>query len=324
VQITPFEVVSGVRHEDIVTPLWRYFQYEYQVRLLSEGFFGQDVSIPALPVTYSLKAAAGGGSQGRDQSYILPALPMRVMSLVPRDANDIRDAPTEGFAPIELRRSRATTATVAGGVLFAVAGLLLALGALRAVGKVRQRRPSAARPISPVTVLGRCLGQLAEVKAAASREGWSPELARRALALVRVAGAMALGRPVTQTMVGPDAKEREGELVVRQGVLRPRRAVVSAATTANTIDRLLGNGASPSPASRALLEQLRGALQTFSVAGYGRSATLDTIALDAALADSSEAARQLRRRSLWPMSGFPGTRTAETVVRVPSLSEERS
>src|SRR5262245_49047237 len=31
VQLTPFEVVSGVRREDIVTPLWRYFQFDYKV-----------------------------------------------------------------------------------------------------------------------------------------------------------------------------------------------------------------------------------------------------------------------------------------------------
>ena len=27
--LTPFEVVSGGRHEDIVVPPWRYIQYEY-------------------------------------------------------------------------------------------------------------------------------------------------------------------------------------------------------------------------------------------------------------------------------------------------------
>src|SRR5262245_38276362 len=87
--LTPFEVVSGVSHDDVVTPPWRYIQREYQVRLLSDGFFGQDVTIPALTVTYNLQER-GSGSQGRDQQYILPPLPMRILSLVPKSADDIR------------------------------------------------------------------------------------------------------------------------------------------------------------------------------------------------------------------------------------------
>src|SRR5688500_6799605 len=37
--LTPFEVVSGVRREDIVAPPWRYVQFEYSARLLADGFF---------------------------------------------------------------------------------------------------------------------------------------------------------------------------------------------------------------------------------------------------------------------------------------------
>src|SRR5262245_36733290 len=80
--ITPFEVVSGARGEDMVAPPWRYVQFDYSVRLLSDGFFGQDVMIPGVTVTYNLQTA--GGTQGRDQTYMLPALPMRILSLVPK------------------------------------------------------------------------------------------------------------------------------------------------------------------------------------------------------------------------------------------------
>ena len=80
----------------MVTP-WRYVQFEYAVRLLSDGFFGQDVTIPALTVTYNLQET-GSGSQGRDQTYILPPLPMRILSLVPKSVDDIRDASGQTFA----------------------------------------------------------------------------------------------------------------------------------------------------------------------------------------------------------------------------------
>ena len=96
--ITPFEVVSGARGEDMVAPPWRYVQFDYSVRLLSDGFFGQDVMIPGVTVTYNLQTA--GGTQGRDQTYMLPALPMRILSLVPRSASDIRDASGQTFASI--------------------------------------------------------------------------------------------------------------------------------------------------------------------------------------------------------------------------------
>src|SRR5947209_14919914 len=39
VQFSPFEVVGGTRQEDIVAPPWRYFQYEYTLRLIDDDAF---------------------------------------------------------------------------------------------------------------------------------------------------------------------------------------------------------------------------------------------------------------------------------------------
>ena len=86
VALQPFEVVKGVRHEDIRTPPLRYIQYEYTTRLIGDVFFGKDVDIPSVKITYHIQSAIGGGSQGRDQTYALPALAMRVNSLVPKKA----------------------------------------------------------------------------------------------------------------------------------------------------------------------------------------------------------------------------------------------
>ena len=106
IQLTPFEVVSSTRRADVVAAPWRYVQFEYGVRLLADGFFGQDVNIPALTVTYNFRTADGANT-GRDQSYVLPALPMRVLSLVPRGATDIRDTSAMTFGDIESARFRA-------------------------------------------------------------------------------------------------------------------------------------------------------------------------------------------------------------------------
>src|SRR5687767_5100648 len=132
VGLTPYEVVTGRRHEDVIAPPWRYLQFEYEARLLGDGFFGQDVNIPALTVTYNVQQG-NSGPQGRDQRYTLPALPMRVLSLVPRAAADIRDSSRETFAAIEAHRFRATAIFVAAGIVFAFAALLVLFGVVRAL-----------------------------------------------------------------------------------------------------------------------------------------------------------------------------------------------
>ncbi len=105
--LAPFEVLGGTPHEDIQDPPWRYFQREYRMRLLGETFFGQDVDIPALKITYGLRSATTGEAEGRDQAIVLPALPMRVQSLVSKNAHNIRDGSTETFGDIETRLSQA-------------------------------------------------------------------------------------------------------------------------------------------------------------------------------------------------------------------------
>ena len=322
IQLTPFEVVSGTRREDIVSPPWRYFQFEYRVRLLSEGFFGQDVNIPSLNVTYNIQAAAGGGAQGRDQTYVLPALPMRVASLVPRDASDIRDASTDGFAVIGEREYRATSARVAAGILFALAAVLAVFGVVRALGGVRRRRPDAVRVLSPALVLHGSQRALAALKADVIRDGWSPSRARAALTALRAAGAVGLSRPLAQSSVSRTTIERDGQLKVRHGVLRPRWSLVSGAVTPHAIDAALSESTAFAPATRAALERISSALRAFGTAGYGRSDDVDTIALDAALSESSDAVKRLRWRSVWPRAAANGRAQAQT-LGAPSMSGER-
>ena len=310
--ITPFEVVSGQRRSDVVVPPRRYVQFEYSVRLLSDGFFGQDVNIPPLTVTYNLKAPDGGA--GRDQSYVLPPLPIRVLSLVPRTAADIRDASAETFGAIEARRFRSTAALVGAGITFAFAALLGVLALVRASGRLRRRDRAAAPVASAPAMLRGCQRALADVQTEA-RGGWTPELARRALAALRVAGAIALGRRVTQDVVTTGTPERDGQVVVNTGLVRRRRSVISAATTARGIAGHLANGHQPGPRTRAMLEQLSRALTVLSAGSYGRNGKLDDEALNEALSEGTRAVRRLRVLALWP-----GRRTSPA----PAIGGERS
>jgi hypothetical protein len=269
------------------------------VRLLSDGFFGQDVTIPALTVTYNLQEK-GTGSQGRDQQYILPPLPMRILSLVPRSGDDIRDASGQTFASIESRRFRASLATTTAWVSFAFAFVFGLFALVRATGQLRAKKKGIVKPLPVSSVLGASLSALARVKDDASQAGWTSELSRRAAAALRIAGAVALGRPVSQQIVGPEAVEREGQVTVHSGWPRRRRVMLSAATTSRTIVSSLGNGHHPSAQTRANLTSISDALGVLSSSGYGRQAKEDGSALDEALADGTRAVRRIRTATMWP------------------------
>lgn len=303
-QVPPFEVVGGSKHEDVVAPPWRYIQYDYRVRFLGEGFFGQDVNIPPVTVTYAIKAAAGNGAEGRDLSYVLPALPLRVMSLVPRETNDIRDASSETFGDVETRRFRARTASMVAMILFAAAAALVLIGVGRLVGRSRRRRTGAVRSTPPALVLSGVVRGLAAVRGDVARDGWTPAIARRASSLLRVAGAVALGRPIAQAPASAGAPARDGQVIVTRGFLRRRRIAVSGAATPLAIDKALSNG-HRSPASvRQALGQIGGALQALGSAGYGRSTELDLLTLNTALEQGTDAVKLLRTRAwlpTWPM-----------------------
>jgi hypothetical protein len=313
IQLTPFEVVSATRRNDVVVPPVRYVQFEYAVRLLNDGYFGQDVSLPAVTVTYNLKSS-GADNTGREQSYVLPALPMRILSLVPRAAGDIRDASALTFAEIESRRFYATAARVTASIALVFAAVFALLALLRFTQRFRVRTPAAARPVPASSLLAGCAATLKGVQADARASGWSPELARRALPAMRVATASALGRPITQQRVGADVTSREGQVMVRTGTLGLGRAVISAATTPAAVTTALDQRPSSGARVRAAMAQLGEALQAFGRAAYGRQGEqakepLDGAELDRAMEGALDAVQRLRVGALWPM------RMAQTVAR---------
>lgn len=307
--LAPFEVLGGTPHEDIQDPPWRYFQREYRVRLLGETFFGQDVDIPALKITYGMRSATTGEAEGRDQAIVLPALPMRVHSLVSKNAKNIRDGSTETFGDIEARLSQARSTLTAAGVLFAFAVVLLGLSARKMVGRYMERAPTKKRPLPAAAVLRGCLQGLGLLKSDVAREGWTEEMVGRALTLFRIAGAVALGRRVAQTMVDRDVEGRTGQLKVRKGILSRKRTLVSAPTTADAIARQLANGMAPEPRTRMSLGEIRESLLVFNAAHYRRNGQLDSTALDAALDHGETAVRRMRFSTRWPV------RTVDALVK---------
>src|SRR5688572_15220690 len=108
IQMAPFEILGGSHPPDVRRGSRRFFQYDYQLRIISRDAVGQDVNVPALTISYRIHSRVGAAAklEGRDLSYVLPALPIRVLSLVPADAADIRDASEASLATVETLRSR--------------------------------------------------------------------------------------------------------------------------------------------------------------------------------------------------------------------------
>lgn len=315
-EMTPFEVLGGTRHQDIPAPPWRYFQYSYTLRLLGDEFFGRDVDIPALPLTYRVQSTSGDAEQRRDELYLLPALPLRVLSLVPVTATDIRDAPSDTFADIESRSWRATRAFAAAAILFMCAAVLAGVAASRAIGRVREGQSARPRPLPVHALLRACEREAQRVKSE-TPAGWTPDLIERGLAVFRIGGALALGYPVAQTLVDGRERPREGQLALKKGLWRPQRVLISASTTAATIaGRLAAEGQEIEPPVREALEDLAAPLHVFGTAHYSRSGQLDTEALDSALDRGMRGLARVRSAARWP------ARAAEALARTAAALRE--
>jgi hypothetical protein len=258
VQLPPFEVLGGTHAADLVAPGKRFFQYDYRLRLLSEDLFGGDVPIPPLEVAYRVESQLAGGetAQGREQMYHLPRTSIRLISVVPDDTSDIREAPAPAFGRMEDREARANLLQTIATVLFALAGVI---AVMMLVGMVRRRTKTDERAqarMAPRTILGAVARELREVQSA-SRGGWTPELAARADTALRIAGTYGVGRHAGQRLVKPGETPRDGELVVSGPLGRGRIFASGSVTT---------EAASAASAPHGLGD----ALKAFTRARYGR------------------------------------------------------
>ncbi len=315
VQFAPFEVLGGSHGADLRTDERRFFQYEYKLRFVAEGMFGKDVALPDTKLSYRVQSKVGQKTslQGRDQSYVLPAQSVRVLSLVPNDASDIRDTSSaETFSEIDQRAFRASLFTVVGGILFVLAGLMAILGLVRLFQRYRTPVVASARLISDSAVLNGVGRELSAVQRRRDSGNWTPELAGRALGALRIVATYAVGRPVSQMpasrlLADGGETDEPGRLILKAGWPRGKRIAVSGAVTPQTIVRAL---ASPnSTAGRtALLESLSRALGALTVAHFSRDGALDDSALNDALATARAALRRMKLEQIWFMKRLAARR----------------
>ena len=234
IEAAPFEVLSGERFDDVLRGPYRFSQYDYTLRVITESGFGEDVEIPALDLPYRIERRVGDNPAlpGRELTYVLPAEPVRVLSLVPDSADDIRDLPPAGFGAAQAGDLRANLLGLLSALFGVAAFGLVVLGALRVVRDRTGAAPVTERRLSPALAAHRALDELTRVRRAAAGNGWTRDAAGRALAALRIASAVALSQPVTQSAMAAGEAPREGQLQVRHGLLGRRTSTLSSGLTA--------------------------------------------------------------------------------------------
>lgn len=318
VQFAPFEVLGGSHGADLRTEQRRFFQYEYRLRLVAEGMFGKDVALPDTKISYRVQSKVGQKTslQGRDQAYILPATSVRILSLVPNDASDIRDTSSaETFSDIDQRAFRANLFTVIGGVLFVLAALMALLALVRLFQRYRKPVVASEKLISDGAILSGVGRELSAVQRDRDGGSWTPELASRALGALRIVSTYAIGRPVSQMPASrllADGSEtaEPGRLILKVGWPRGKRIAVSGAVTPQTVARTMARPGQTA-AHLALLDTVSRALASLTTATFSRDGVLDASALDEAMATSKSVLRRMKFEQMWFMKRL-ATRRAGT------------
>lgn len=283
VQLEPFEVIGGTKAPDMRVPGKRFFQYDYRLRLINEGAFGADVDVPQLQISYRIESqvARGEAVQGRDLNYNLLPISIRLVSIVPEDTMDIREAPAAAFQAVEAREARADMLRLVGTILFGLAGVVLLVMLVSLFRRRRVKSTADSWQVSLGSVASAVQKELAEVRQQ-SRGGWDDSLVGRALAAARLAATMASGRQVGQIRATASSEPLEGQLLIR-GLLGRGGALVSGSITPQNMPD--ANVAS--------------ALTTFARARYGRGGALDSSALDEALDTATSTAKQAASAHSW-------------------------
>ncbi len=314
-QIPPFEVVSGTQANDLRTATRRLFQYEYTVRYVGEDF-GKDISLPSVTVAYHVQSRVqqGPAIEGREQQYILPARMIRILSLVPGVATDIRDQPSETFRQIEERRFSANVLRVIAGFLYIVGALVLIAGLTRVLRQRKHQTLALNRLTSVSAILRRLSQELGDVRRLRGVEGWTDALGARALAALRVVAAYAVSRPVNQ-VPGHGTQPSDGQLVVRGRWMGRNAALVSGSATSATLAearRSIENGR-----DSERLADLGLAMSCLSSKAYGRDAgSANDADLDEALDVGVRELERLRREHSWLAKKLRAMDSALTRLKV--------
>jgi hypothetical protein len=305
--LPPYQVKDGRHYKDIIRVLpgpdgpvtFRSVQYTYTVKLMGEGFFGKDLPLPPLEIHYHIDLVTNRDvvTPGKERTYVLSPLPMRIQSLVPKAAIAIRDAGYETFGDIEGRRRSAVVAFMAAGIFLLLPLLVLPPILVRAVHGKRKSVFNGT-VFRDKDLSRRLAGELDHVEKHCRTASWDEASIGTVLSVFRVGGALAIGRRVAQMPVTLETYGREGQLELRKGLWPRMKVLISASLTPEEMADELAvtkwQGAAAAE-RKALLGEAQRAFAVFNNARYtlpGDAAGRE--ALDGALKTGLRLLRALR------------------------------
>jgi hypothetical protein len=295
VQLAPFEVLAGDRPADLRSPTHRFFQYHYTLRIIDRDVIGQDATFPDLQIPYRVHSLTNGEwTAGRDRTYAMPGQSVRVSSLVPADAADIRDSSESSFTEVGSLRFRARALEIATYV-FLLLSAIVAAPAVWALSRRRVVDPDKTRDRIPHRAVVRAVAAELEAVERERAGGWTPGLAARGLRALRLTSASALdwdisSRPLTRSEAAGD------RVVFTHGLWKKRRFGMSASMTPAHLRAALSALPDTATATRRhALQELSESMHAFSAALY-RETFESGSHLDEAFTAGSRAARQLIQR----------------------------
>jgi hypothetical protein len=271
IQMAPFEIIGGAHPPDVRRGVRRFFQYDYDVRIISRDAIGRDVSVPPLTISYRVHSRVGAAAklEGRDLSYLLPALPIKVLSLVPADAGDIRDGAGASLAAVDTLRSRSRLFDIVAAALGALAVAMAVFALVPMVRRAGAAGKSDRHVVPDRAILASAGAALQDIQRRAAVEGWNNELIGSALRPMRIIAAAAIDQPISRKPLPADGVAPEGRLRVDHGMLRRTAVTVSSPVTAVDVARAAAAAADPPRAQR--LEALGTALTVLTAAKYRRA-----------------------------------------------------
>ena len=303
IQVAPFEILGGSHPPDAHRGPRRFFQYRYSLRLIDADSIGRDVNVPVLPIQYRVHSRMGANAslEGRDLTYLLPPLPIKVLSLVPADAADIRDGTDASLGAVESLRFRTNLFRILALALGAIAAVVALLALLPLTRRARTAGQTDDGRLPDRIVLHHVADELDGVKREAAVEGWTDASTARALAALRIVAACAIDRVSSQKPLAAGAPTPEGRLAAAHGWPRATRVSVSSPVTTDDVGRAGSKLAdSVSMATRQHLEGLQQGLAALTAALYRQSPVRDSLVLDEAVRHGVSVARELEQeRASW-------------------------
>lgn len=300
VQMTPFEVAGGFHPADIGTNGRRFFQYDYNVRMINPDAIGTDVPIPLMQVTYRVNSRIAGNQQmqGREMTYVLPPMWVKVLSVVPQDATDIRDTDEASFSRAEQISFRAGVLQIIATTLMVLGGVMTLLALISIARRAaKQAKGPQERLLGRPALMRLAVRELSAAQQEGIASGWSDAALSRVAGALRLAAAGASDRRISQHVVESEVTAGEGRFVISR-LGRVKRTAVSATVTSEDLDRALRR--TPEGSSRRqLLEELQQTLRALSAAQYSRPGG-DRSGVDAIVNKALELARQVRSQLSWP------------------------